>query len=192
MASSYGYRYAFKIVISGPFNAGKTTFVRTLSEISLGTERPVTRQEERAVKEKTTVGLDFGLVDLGDGYVVRLFGTPGQRRFSFMWRILSRGMHGYMLLLDSTDESSIIECGKIYSEFKEFAGGIPHIIGANKQDIPGAFSPEDIKLALDIPDEVIVVPMVARDHSSAWNALKTLLQLCMVHEAQSLSQLNTR
>ncbi|MCS7142670.1 MAG: ADP-ribosylation factor-like protein [Aigarchaeota archaeon] len=178
MAVKAKYTPSIKVVVTGPFNAGKTTLVRTLTEISIGTERPLSRPEERAVKSETTVGLDFGLVNLGDGHVVRLFGTPGQRRFSFMWKILSVGMHGYILMVDSTDEESIMESGRIYQEFKSISPGTPHVISANKQDMPNALSPDDIRIALDLPEEAPIVPTVAKDHSSAWETLRTLLRVC--------------
>ncbi len=173
--------YNFKILILGPFNAGKTTLVKTLSEISMTTEREVTRPEEKTKKTKTTVAMDFGIINLGDGYVVRLFGTPGQRRFSFMWRILSKGIHGYILIIDSTDEESIIEGIKIHESFREEHRDVPYVVAANKQDLPGAISPLDIRFALSIPDEVPVIPTVATNHQSAWNLLSTLLERCITH-----------
>jgi len=171
--------YSFKILILGPFNAGKTTLVQTLSEISMTTEREITRPEERAKKTKTTVAMDFGIVNLGDGYVVRLFGTPGQRRFSFMWRVLSKGIHGYILIIDSTDEESIMEAIRIHENFREEHRDVPYVIAANKQDLPGAMSALDIRLALDVPDEVPVIPTIATNHQSAWNVLSTLLERCI-------------
>lgn len=172
--------YNFKILILGPFNAGKTTLVQTLSEISMTTEREVTRPEEKAKKTKTTVAMDFGIVNLGNGYVVRLFGTPGQRRFSFMWRVLSKGIHGYILIIDSTDEESIMEGIRMLESFREEHREVPYVVAANKQDLPGAMSPLDIRLALDIPDEVPVIPTIATNHQSAWNVLSTLLERCLV------------
>ena len=171
--------YGAKILVIGPFNAGKTTLIKTLSELSMTTERDVTAPYERRVKPKTTVAMDFGIVRLDDGFIVRLFGTPGQRRFSFMWQVLSRGMHGYILILDSADEASVAEAGRIYSEFKSYNQGTPHILAANKQDMEGAMAPEDIRLALEIPEEVPVLPTVARNHASAWSVLKMLLSLCI-------------
>lgn len=178
--------YGAKILVIGPFNAGKTTLVRTLSELSMTTEREVSSEAERRVKPKTTVAMDFGILRLDEGFVVRLFGTPGQRRFSFMWRILSRGMHGYILTLDSTDEGSIAEAGRIYVETRSHNADVPHIIAANKQDLEGALSPDDIRIALDVPEEVPIIPTVATDHASSWNALKALLSLCIQRGAISL------
>jgi len=174
---------SFKILVTGPFNSGKTTLVKTLCELSMTTERPLTREEERRKKSSTTVGMDFGVVDLGDGYYVRLFGTPGQRRFSFIWHILAKSMNGYILMVDSSDESSILEAQEILNEFRTFYPKTPFIIAANKQDIEGALPPEDLKFAMSLGDEVTIVPSIAKDHESAWVVLRTLLE-AIIEKAQ--------
>lgn len=168
---------SFKIVVTGPFNSGKTTLVKTLCELSMTTERPLTREEEKRKKPSTTVGMDFGVIDLGDGYYVRIFGTPGQRRFSFIWHILAKSMHGYILMVDSTDESSIIEAQEMLEEFRSIYPTTPFIVAANKQDLEGALTPEDVKIAMSLGDEINVVPSIAKDHESAWNVLRTLLEI---------------
>jgi hypothetical protein len=81
-----------KMVVTGPFNAGKTEFIRSVSEIDVvSTERKISTEADR-VKETTTVAMDFGRITVDDDLVLYLFGTPGQRRFDFMWEILSEGM----------------------------------------------------------------------------------------------------
>lgn len=78
-----------KIVVTGPFNAGKTAFIRSISEIDVvSTERKITSASER-IKDQTTVAMDFGRITVDDDLVLYLFGTPGQKRFDFMWEILS-------------------------------------------------------------------------------------------------------
>jgi small GTP-binding protein len=173
---------SFKIVVTGPFNSGKTTLVRTLCELSMTSEREITRPEERAKKSTTTVGMDFGLVDLGDGYMVRLFGTPGQWRFSFMWFILAKSMHGFILMVDSADESSIIEAQQILHEFRRAYPETPYVVAANKQDLADALSPEDVRIAMGLSEEVPVLPCIAKDHASAWEVLRTLLTLIIPGE----------
>jgi len=83
-----------KMVVTGPFNAGKTEFIQTVSEIDVvSTERKISSPQER-VKETTTVAMDFGRITVDESLVLYLFGTPGQKRFDFMWEILSEGMLG--------------------------------------------------------------------------------------------------
>jgi len=90
-----------KIVFTGTPGAGKTTAIAMLSDAP-----PVVtdvRNTDAALgKENTTVGLDFGQVDLGDGQCVRLFGTPGQLRFEFMWQIIATDALGLVILIDNS------------------------------------------------------------------------------------------
>jgi signal recognition particle receptor subunit beta len=68
-----------KMVVTGPFSAGKTEFIKTISEIDVvSTERKIT-DETRSVKEATTVAMDFGRITVDEDLVLYLFGTPGQR-----------------------------------------------------------------------------------------------------------------
>ena len=100
---------AVKIVVTGPFSAGKTTLIRTISEITvLSTEKDIT-DETRSRKSETTVAMDFGRITIDRDLVLYLFGTPGQERFDFMWEILGEGMLGYVLMLDSTRPDSAEE-----------------------------------------------------------------------------------
>ena len=86
-----------KIVVTGPFNAGKTQFIQSVSEIDVvSTERKISTTERR-VKAMTTVAMDFGRITVDDDLVLFPFGTPGQKRFDFMWEILSEGMLGFIV-----------------------------------------------------------------------------------------------
>ena len=90
-----------KVVITGPFNAGKTSLIKAVSEITvLSTERQVSDASSEGDGE-TTVAMDFGRITVSDDVVLYLFGTPGQARFSFMWETLSEGMLGFVLLVDA-------------------------------------------------------------------------------------------
>jgi small GTP-binding protein len=167
---------SIKVVIVGPFNAGKTTLVKTLSEISMTHEVEVTSPEERAKKGTTTVGMDFGIVNIGEGYVVRLFGSPGQQRFWFMWRVFQPGTHGVIFMVDSADRESIPEAAREFSRALSTFRGLPTVVAANKQDIRGAMSPEELRFVLDVPSWIPVIPCVATDRSMAWKVLGTLLE----------------
>ncbi len=163
-----------KIVVTGAFNSGKSTFIKTLSEVvPIETEAKITTYGRR-LKPTTTVALDYGRIRVADDLVVHLFGTPGQRRFSFMWRVLARGMHGYILLVDSADPSSVDEARYVYAFFRR-NWNLPHIVGANKQDLPSALPPEHVRALLSVPPDTPVVPLVATDPHSVKSALLTLV-----------------
>lgn len=162
---------AYKIVVTGPFNAGKTTLIRTLCGKILESDR---RLLVETVKQTTTVALDFGLLEVDDKRV-RLFGTPGQRRFFFMWRVLAKGMDGYILMVDSQDPKSLVDAAFIYDYFRRNFPDKPHVIAANKAD-GGNIIPEKVmRHALKAPSEIPVIPTVALDRESAMNLLRFLL-----------------
>jgi len=90
-----------KIVFTGPVGAGKTTAIRTLSDIEpISTEQYAT-DETKNLKEETTVAMDYGSMMLGGKERIHLYGTPGQKRFDFMWEILSEGSIGLIVLANN-------------------------------------------------------------------------------------------
>lgn len=97
-----------KIVFTGPPNAGKTTAIASLSDTApIVTD--VSNHDESLAKSRTTVGMDYGVVSLGGGEQVRLYGTPGQRRFDFMWRILVRNAIGIVILIDNSQADPLAD-----------------------------------------------------------------------------------
>lgn len=165
---------AVKMVITGPFNAGKTEFIKTISEIDVvSTEKPIT-DESRIVKKETTVAMDFGRITIDDDLILYLFGTPGQKRFDFMWEILSEGMLGFIVLVDSVRPETFREARRILDVFRRYAPA-PYVVAANKQDLPDAWSPQDLRIALRADPDVKVVPCVANDMESVKGVLLELL-----------------
>lgn len=163
-----------KMVVTGPFSAGKTQFIRTISEIDVvSTERKLSSDAER-IKEETTVAMDFGRITVDDELVLYLFGTPGQRRFDFMWEILSEGMLGFIVLIDSVRPETFREAKHILEIFRGYAQ-TPYIVAANKQDMIDAWSPEDLRIALKIDRDIKVLPCVATDKESVKETILELL-----------------
>src|SRR5512144_1975084 len=149
-----------KMVVTGPFNAGKTEFIRAVSEIDVvSTERKISSDAER-VKETTTVAMDFGRISVDESLVLYLFGTPGQKRFDFMWEILSEGMLGFIVMVDSTRPETFREARSILETFRAYAP-TPYVVAANKQDLPDAWELNDIRLALRLGSNVKLLPCVA-------------------------------
>ncbi|NLH08249.1 MAG: ATP/GTP-binding protein [Chloroflexi bacterium] len=163
-----------KMVITGPFNSGKTAFVQSISEIDVvSTERAISTEAER-IKSQTTVAMDFGRITVDDDLVLYLFGTPGQRRFDFMWEILSQGMLGFVVMVDSTRPETFREAKSILETFRAYAP-TPYVVAANKQDLPDAWSVEDLRVALRLDPEIKMLPCVATDRESVKAVLLELL-----------------
>jgi len=164
-----------KMVVTGPFNAGKTQFIRTVSEIDVvSTERDISSKAE-SIKETTTVAMDFGRISVDESLVLYLFGTPGQKRFDFMWEILSEGMLGFIVLVDSTRPETFREARNILEAFRAFSP-TPHVIAASKQDLDEAWNLEDMRIALRLDPEDKLLPCVSIKKESVKNTLLALLE----------------
>lgn len=148
-----------KIVVTGPFAAGKTSLIQAISEVTvLGTERAVS-DETRSRKQTTTVAMDFGRVSLGNGLALFLFGTPGQRRFEVMWEVLSEGMIGFILLVNGSDERSAEDAARQLETFQAYAD-VPFVVGVTHldgHDDEGA-ALERVRTRLGLDEEAEVLP----------------------------------
>ena len=154
-----------KVVVTGPFSAGKTTLIKTISEVAIvGTERDVT-DETKSVKARTTVAMDFGRITFAEDLTLFIFGTPGQRRFEVMWEILSEGMLGFILLVHAEDERSVEEASHILDTFREYAD-VPYVIGVSHLDAVAEDRDEvvsRVREVLEIPAHVSVLPCDPRE-----------------------------
>jgi small GTP-binding protein len=163
-----------KMVVTGPFNAGKTEFIQSVSEIEVvSTERKISSESER-VKEQTTVAMDFGRISIDENLILYLFGTPGQRRFDFMWEILSEGMLGFIVMVDSARPETFREARNILETFRAYAP-TPYVVAANKQDEPDAWDVKDMRITLRLSPEVKILPCIAKDKESVKKVLLELL-----------------
>jgi signal recognition particle receptor subunit beta len=165
---------AVKVVVTGPFAAGKTTLIRTISEITvLSTERGIS-DETRRRKAETTVAMDFGRITIDRDLVLYLFGTPGQDRFDFMWEILGEGMIGYLLLIDADREDSVQEAVGILDAFRTMAR-VPYVVALNRASADDHLLVESVRSRLDIPSDVAILTCDATDKESVKNVLLALL-----------------
>jgi small GTP-binding protein len=163
-----------KIVVTGPFSAGKTEFIRSVSEIDVvSTERKITAEAEK-IKESTTVAMDFGRITVDEELILYLFGTPGQRRFDFMWEILSEGMLGFIVMVDSARPETFREARSILETFRAYAP-TPYVVAANKQDMTDAWDIDDMRVALRLDPKVKFLPCVANDKETVKKVLLELL-----------------
>jgi signal recognition particle receptor subunit beta len=118
--------------------------------------------------------MDFGRITVDDELVLYLFGTPGQKRFDFMWEILSEGMLGFVVLLDSVRPETFREARTILDTFRAYAP-TPYVVAANKQDMDDAWDVEDLRIALRIDSDIKLLPCVAMDRESVRTTLLELL-----------------
>lgn len=165
----------YKIVVTGPFNSGKTQFIKTISEIEVvSTERKITT-EDRGIKAETTVAMDYGRVTI-NGDTLYLYGTPGQTRFDFMWEILSNEMNAFIVLVDATDRPSFPEAAEIVDQFTGYVN-VPHLIVANKTDLDEAANLEQVRDGTKAGSDVTVMPCVALQKSSVRQVLLQMIDV---------------
>jgi uncharacterized protein len=123
-----------KIVFTGPMGAGKTTAICAISDIAPVSTEVHNTDREAFDKASTTVALDYGQLQLEDGTNVRLYGTPGQQRFSFMWEILSAGALGVVLLIDGSTTTALQDLQTYAQAFHRINPNQPFVIGVGRTD----------------------------------------------------------
>jgi hypothetical protein len=152
-----------KILVTGPYNSGKSTVVQKLSQRAVSIDRL-----------GTTIAFDHGYVESAK-MAVDLFGTPGHKRFDWILEILAREIYGIMLVIDSSEPETFARAKVMLQSVRRY--GIPYVVLANKQDLRGALGIEEIRKRLDLAKEVPIIPTIAIQGKGLNQALDNLLAL---------------
>lgn len=176
-------------VVAGTPGAGKSTFVRTISDIEVvDTDRRAT-DETALYKKRTTVAFDFGRLVLGPDLEMHIYGTPGQARFNFMWDMLIRRAHAYILLVSAHRPGDFVSARHIIS-FMNQRVQVPMVVGLTHTDCRGARTHEEIMMALGYINHKTRPPVLAvnpQDRASVVEALLVLMSLLVLGSDVKLS-----
>ena len=151
------------ILFAGPMGAGKSTAIQALSEIEV--VRTEANNSERDVVDKatTTVAMDYGEIQLDTDEKVRLYGVPGQKRFSFMWGILKKRAKGMILLVNNDAPDPIAEMLYFIEEFSELydRGGV--VVGVSRTDVGNGPKLSEYSAALHETNPGLLIPVFTVD-----------------------------
>jgi hypothetical protein len=122
----------YKVLFAGAMGSGKTTAITQISEIAPGSTEAVNTDRASCDKSHTTVALDYGEMTLDGGDKLRLYGTPGQARFDFMWSILGQGALGVILLVDHSRPDPFADLRDYATRFSAVIHGSSAVVGVGR------------------------------------------------------------
>lgn len=170
----------YKVLFTGSVCSGKTTAIRSLSDIeTVDTDARVSDSAIRR-KRKTTIAMDYGVLDLSDDARLHLYGTPGQERFKFMWEVMMSDLvhdaEGLVLLVDNTRNDPFKDIRFYVEEFRDFIVRRRLIIAVTHSDEQAEpdhdYYMQELK-AMGLFTTVIFID--ARDPSSVLKIVKELV-----------------
>lgn len=160
-----------KILVTGAVGAGKTTFIRHVSETNVVTTEAYS--DETPGKTETTVALDYGRTSVHN-HDIHLFGTPGQERFAYMWDTLSKGADGMVVLVHMGHDHAIAQTDALLKTIRTVRGATPFIVGLTHTDGLDAV-PEHASAGAFAQEALAITPTDARDERDGRALLEQLV-----------------
>ncbi len=165
----------YKLLITGPMGAGKTTAIAAISDVPpIVTD--VQNNDTSVAKDRTTVGMDFGELALENGDTLRIYGTPGQERFDFMWEILAKGAIGLIVLTDNSTPDPVADLQLYLESFSTLIARTACVIGVGRSESHPAPSIDELSIAAQAKGVVCpIVPVDARERDQVLLLVDLLL-----------------
>ncbi len=172
----------YKILITGTMGSGKTTAIAAISEVPpLMTD--VQNNDTSNSKLTTTVGLDYGELSLDGGDKLRIYGTPGQERFAFMWKVLAKGALGLIILVDNSRPDPLADLSGYLNSFTELIARAGCIIAVGRTENHPVPSLDEYSQLL--ADKGINTPVIAADVRNPDEVINIVELLLMQFEAKT-------
>ncbi len=165
-----------KIVVLGTMGCGKSTLVRAIAGRDVVDTDVVNSDRAGADKATTTVAMDYGDIDLPNGDRLRLYGTPGQQRFDFLWPILLQGASGVVLLVDATRAGNGEELGHYLQALEQHAAQVPVVVGVSRLDLAPEMDLDACAMRATCAGRLLpVMPVDARDRDQGLSLMDMLM-----------------
>lgn len=156
-----------KVIVTGDEASGKSAFLESI------TGSDVVSAE---------LGMQFAQITVNDDLTLHLYGTLrvfqfDENLFSVLVRQLglTEGFFGVVQMIDSTKPEFFKENAELLQRMYQ-SEAIPQlVVAANKQDMPGAMPLDELRVVLNVPEDIPLLPCVATDPKSAKAVLRRLL-----------------
>ena len=171
-----------KVVILGARGSGKSIFVDLPTETEVTSTAPRPDPVERQKQIDAGTAIDYGRITLSDAHAFYLFGMPvnfDEHSYSsrqVTYEDMGEGALGAILLVNSTNPTTFDVGKEMLAYYHSMHPTQPYLIAATHQDMDGALTPEQVRAAIGVPDEIPVVGCNATDRASVENVLVTFLK----------------
>jgi len=127
-----------RLLMLGLDNAGKTTILKKFNGEDINTISP-------------TLGFNIKTLE-HRGFKLNIWDVGGQKSLRSYWRNYFESTDGLIWVVDSADRRRMADCRDELNSLlqEERLAGATLLVFANKQDLPGALSGEEIRELLDL------------------------------------------
>lgn len=151
---------SLKILIAGTPGAGKSTAIRAVSEIPPQTAE-LRGTGTALAREMGTPGMDYGELTLDNGSKLYLYATPAAERFAVIWRILSHGALGLIVLVDNRRPDPLADLDACLQALTTHPGRLPCVVAVCRMDAQPR--PDLDAYARQLQQRGVLCPVVAAD-----------------------------
>lgn len=167
---------SYKIIFAGPVGVGKTEAIRSLSDKEVVTTEEIASDDVKNLKKTTTVAMDYGIMKLESGEQVRLYGTPGQKRFDFMWEILSENALGLVLLVNAEFDDPVQDMLDYMESFRPLIDSSAMVVGVtHAENMPWDLHQRLSEALVNLGLTTNVMVVDARDRTQMAQLVATLI-----------------